>query len=287
MPAAAGCTGETAAGCTGVSGGIMSEELGGFLNDVETVVEEIEAAPAPVETAEVTDTGEVTAPPAVVEEDPREKGFQAALMDERRKRQAVERERDELRNQHQAKPEPVQQAVPNPEEFAGGEYDPAYISALSRYEVRQEHNRIRQEEAEAAQKLTLDQKYSTVEQAGLQKYPDYNVAIESLVSSGVRFSEVAMEVIAESEYGHDISYLLATNPQAAFNLSKLSPAVQARELGKLEMRMQMQNQQPAKPEIPIPQPKPEVPQTLTQQRDTRGQFKAADSGPPSLESILS
>jgi hypothetical protein len=261
----------------------MSEELGGFLNDVVEPVEEIEAAPAP---DEVTDTGEVeAAPPVVVEEDPREKGFQAALMDERRKRQAVERERDELRNQHQAKPEPVQQAAPNPEEYPGGEYDPAYISALSRYEVRQEHSRIRQEESEATQKRTLEQKYSTVEQSGMQKYPDYNEAIGSLVSSGVRFSEVAMEVIAESEFGHDISYMLAKNLQAAFNLSKLSPAVQARELGKLEMRMQMKNQLAPTP-TPIPQPKPEVPQTLTQQRDTRGQFRAADSGPPSLQDIL-
>lgn len=265
----------------------MSEELGGFFNEViEPVVEETEAAP--VETAEVTDTGDVeAAPPAAVEEDPREKGFQAALMDERRKRQAVERERDELRNQHQAKPEPVQQAAPNPEEYPGGEYDPAYISALSRYEVRQEHNRIRQEESEAAQKRTLEQKYSKVEQSGMQKFPDYNDAIGSLVNSGVRFSEVAMEVIAESEFGHDISYLLAKNPQAAFNLSKLSPAVQARELGKLELQMQMQSKQTAKTEIQTPQLKPEVPQTLTQQRDTRGQFKAPDSGPPSLESILS
>lgn len=266
----------------------MSEELGGFLNDVvvEPVVEEIEAEAAPVETEEVTDKGEVeAAPPAVVEEDPREKGFQAALMDERRKRQAVERERDELKNQHQAKPEPVLQAAPNPEEYPGGEYDPAYISALSRHEVRQEHNRIRQEESEAAQKRTLEQKYSTVEQAGVNKYPDYNDAIGALVESGVRFSGVAMEIIAESEVGHEISYLLAKNPQAAFNLSKLSPAVQARELGKLEMRMQMQNQ--PKPDVLAPQPKPEVPQTLTQQRDMRGQFKTAYSGPPSLESILS
>lgn len=263
----------------------MEQELGELLSNVD--------APAEVDaeivdtTPEAVDTGETTTPPVVAEEDPREKGFQSALMDERRKRQAVEKELQEYRTK--AEPPKTTDSPPNPNDFPGGEYDPAYFTALSRYEVRQEHARIRQEEATADRNRTAEQRFRNVEVNGYAKYPDYGQAIESLVSSGIRFSEVALEVITDSEYGHDITYMLSKNKQAAFELSKLSPSSQARELGKLEFKMQMHKPaETPKPEIPKPEiPKPEIPQTLTQQRDTRGQFVTADSGPPSLESILS
>jgi gas vesicle protein len=64
-----------------------------------------------------------------------------------------------------------------------------------------------------------------------KKYPDFDDVINEPV-----FTPVMQHEIRGSEFGPEIGYYLAKNPDEAFRLSKLSPTALAKEVGKYEVQ---------------------------------------------------
>jgi len=63
------------------------------------------------------------------------------------------------------------------------------------------------------------------------KYPDFDEAISAPI-----FSPSVSQEVLDSEYGAEIGYYLAKNPDEALRLSSLPPSRVAKEIGKLEVK---------------------------------------------------
>lgn len=67
------------------------------------------------------------------------------------------------------------------------------------------------------------------------KYADYDAKIDA--ASLIKVPNAAVDAIVNSEIGPEINYYIADHPEFAENLFKLTPARQAAEIGKLEMKL--------------------------------------------------
>lgn len=112
-----------------------------------------------------------------------------------------------------------------------------YLEALSDWKVdqrlaseRAERERQQQEESQRSKAMTYKERASKAR----EKYDDYEQ-----IAHGSHWSptQSMTEAIVESEMGPDIAYYLGNNPEEAERISKLSPAGQHRELGKLEAKL--------------------------------------------------
>jgi len=251
--------------------------------DESQVIEEQEVAEHDEpESVGVVDMGEEeAAPPAAEpqpEEDARQKGIQAALLAERRKRQEIEAKLQELQTKQPAADKP--QGPPALDQFAT--YD-EYIAAVSRYNARQEYESMRQQEtarqqqeAQLREQMEFQRAIDARVAAGQAKYADF----DAVVNTGLApfLSQQLAHSIAESNAGHDVAYYLGKNPAEAARIADLPERQQIREIARLESRLEYEAKQPQKPTIP---------QTLTTARDTRGRFQApAQDGPTPLDAVL-
>lgn len=127
---------------------------------------------------------------------------------------------------------------PKPEDFQFGQVDPAYLDAVVAYKVAQK-------EAELEKRAKLEAT-KTADTRSLEHYraratDTYNQGKErfgskfEIVNQTNFPAEVARDVL-DSQNSVDISYFLATNLSKLRELSLLTPAQRARELGKLEER---------------------------------------------------
>lgn len=258
-------------------GQIFSEEA----EPVQVEAAEVVETAQPEQVEEQESTGEQAASPAVTQEDPVEKhrkGLEAAALAERRRRQEIEQERDALRAElarFAAQPKQTEGA-PDPSQYTD---TTAYVRDLARYEARQELLAEQQRTAEAdrqrkerEQVESFGQKANESVMRGEAKYQDFTAAINSGLAP---FLNPALQrALVLSKDGHDVAYHLAKNPAEAARIASLDPLEMAMEIGELRTKVAA----PAKPAIP---------QTLTQARDSRGQFKPNSyTGPTPLDDIL-
>ena len=68
-----------------------------------------------------------------------------------------------------------------------------------------------------------------------EKYPDFDQVIQN---PKLKISTMMAETIKHADNGDDIAYYLGTNPKEAERISKLSPMLQVKEIGKLEATLQ-------------------------------------------------
>lgn len=280
----------------------MDTDLGSILNDTpaepsqeaaveqETHVEQQQAEPQQQE-----QTGEeTTATPAdkTVQDDPLErhrKGLEAAATAERRKRQEWEqkyaereRELEQMRQQLQQvqqRQAPQQDQEPQREDFGS---DAEYLRAAARYEAKQllaaeraeqQQQELRRQQEEQAR--DFQRKADETVMAGRKAYADFDAVINDGLAPFL--NPVLQEALVHAG-GHDVAYWLGKNPTEAARVSQMHPMQMVLEIGRLEAKVRAE-QQPAKQAIP---------QTLTQERDARGQFIAKNpySGPTPLNDIL-
>ena len=250
-------------------------DLSSILSDpVETEeAAPVEAAQAAAEVVapEVEATGEIeAAAPAVVaqEDEHRTKGLEAALMAERRKRQEVEQALHHLQQQP-AKPS---NAAPDPAEYQDNPQE--YWRLVARHEAREELRAAVAQAQEAKARQDQADRVNDVVKQGQAKYPDFDTSINS--GLGPFLTPQFAQAIAGCERGSDVSYYLAKHPGDASRISQMHPLDMVRELTKLDVKLSQQ----------APAQQAQVPQTLTQARDSRGQFTPALDGPKPLEAIL-
>ena len=181
--------------------------------------------------------------------------------------------------QQQQQPEPKHEAgAPDPAAFENNPQE--YWRQLARYEARQELNAAVQEAQKAQQQQQENERIASVKQrldaavtTGQSKYRDFDAVINGGLAPFL--NDAMREEIAASDVGHEVAYWLGKNPAEAARISALDARSLAREVVKLEAK------------VTAP-PKPVLPETLTNLRDSRGQFAsaAAYDGPTPLDAVL-
>jgi hypothetical protein len=137
--------------------------------------------------------------------------------------------------------QPKQQAskAPNPDDFASHE---DYQNALIDYRADQRlEQKLQQREREEREQRLREQRNQTERtygervQAFIKNAPDF---MEVLEESDAPMTDGMKDVIIESEFGPEIVYALAKNPNKAFELSKLGPTALNRAIGRMEAELE-------------------------------------------------
>lgn len=212
---------------------------------------------APVETqstetpvnAETEGTQETPAKPEGETEGKRNR-FQERISDLVRQREEARKQaewfRTELEKLRQPDQKPAQaEGKPVPASFNSYE---DYLEALSDWKADQRISKFKSELQETESKKTEQQHAETVRSsfsskvdAAREKYEDFDsVAFDE----SLPVTQFMTQAIVETDNGADILYHLGNNPKEAQRIASLSPIAQAREIGRLEMKL---SQTPVKP----------------------------------------
>lgn len=188
---------------------------------------EVDSAPAP----EVTATPEtaVTAPEVAdqqPEQTPEEKKFTQAELDamigKRLAREQRKWERDQAAKAAR-ETAPVPAELPTADQFDSPQ---AYAEF-----IRLEAQKLVEFEKQQAQKAALDDAYAEREEDARSKYDDFE---QVAYNPNLPVTDVMAQTIKASDLGPDLAYWLGSNPKEADRISRLSPLLQAREIGKIE-----------------------------------------------------
>jgi hypothetical protein len=254
-------------------------------------------APAPEATGpqdEPQSTGEHTAaPPADKKQDvppeKRAKGLEAGIAAERDKRQAAERQLRELEQRLQAMQTPAPAAAPQPApqpstanpkpvraDFAS---EDDWLDARDAWRDREkEHTAKQQEQERAAREFKQKTQDALVQAAQLPGF-DMDAFARTPIP------EAVADAVMDSDVAGKLIHHLVTHPDEARRIAALNPARQIKEIARIEDRLS----QPAgdDEDDDAPQARRKFPETLTQARDVRGQFKKTGfDGPTPLNAIL-
>jgi hypothetical protein len=119
------------------------------------------------------------------------------------------------------------QAPVTPEQFANNE---DYVEALA--EQRAEQKLAEREQRR--QQAELLETYHDKEEAVRAKYEDFE---QVAYNPNLPITTVMAQTIQSSDNGPEVAYHLGANPKEAERISKLSPYLQAKEIGKLEAQL--------------------------------------------------
>ena len=106
----------------------------------------------------------------------------------------------------------------------------AYADALAAQKAEQ---LLQQRELER-QQAALVESYHEKEEQAREKYDDFE---QVAYNPSLKISTVMAQTIQASEIGPDIAYFLGSNPKEADRISRLSPFLQAKEIGKIEAKV--------------------------------------------------
>ena len=106
----------------------------------------------------------------------------------------------------------------------------AYAEALA---LRKAEELIRDREAKRQQQEVLSA-YHDREEEVRSKYDDFE---QVAYNPNLPITNVMAEAIQSSDIGPEVAYFLGTNPKEAERISKLTPYVQAKEIGKIEAKL--------------------------------------------------
>lgn len=157
---------------------------------------------------------------------------------------------EEVKQQFQ--PQQQQESKPQEENYSSyGEY----LEALADWKAdqklsswQQEQSKKASEQREQQEKQTLQQRTADILKKGNDKYDDFEDVLQSF---DVELSQPAFMAITESDVAEDVAYYLATHEAEAKRIAALSPYAQAKEIGKLEVKL---TKQPAKQISQAPDP---------------------------------
>ena len=147
------------------------------------------------------------------------------------------------REQKAKAPAPPPPAEPlKPDDFTNAQ---AYAEAMAE---RKAQELLAQREAEAQAAAMLDA-YHDREEDARSKYDDFE---QVAYNPKLPVTETMAQTIQASEIGPDVIYWLGSNPKEADRIARLSPLLQAREIGKIEARLA--SNPPAKKTTTAPAP---------------------------------
>jgi hypothetical protein len=193
----------------------------------ESQQEVIAEVPAPELEATAAPESEVVAP----EETPVEQAAKTFTQEELDaivgKRLAREQRKWEREQKQAEAPKPVPVEQLKPEQFTTTD---EYVEALTTSKAQQ----IVQQQEFAKQQQELLGNYHDKEEAARDKYEDFE---QVAYNPKLPITDVMAQTIQASDNGPDIAYYLGTNPKEADRISRLSPLMQAREIGRIEAKL--------------------------------------------------
>jgi len=202
-------------------------------------------APAPEQVETASPAPEVSSP-EVVEAAPKtftQEELDAAI-GKRLAREQRKWEREQQRRAEEA--QTVRSAppadLPPVDQFESPE---AYAEALA---YRKAEELIAQRE-QAKQQAAVLEGYQEREEQAREKYEDFE---QVAYNPNLRITNVMAETIQASDIGPDVAYYLGANPKEADRISRLSPFLQAKEIGKIEAKLS--DNPPAKKTTSAPAP---------------------------------
>jgi len=200
-------------------------------DEVQTLAE-VDSAPAP----EVTATPEnAQNAPEVAEqsnETPEEKKFSQAELDAMigkrlaREQRKWEREQQAKQAEMQAKAR-VPAELPPADQFESPE---AYAEALAEKRAQE----LLQQREAAKRQAEIMEAYHDKEEEVRGKYDDFD---QVAYNPQLPITDVMAETIRASEIGPELAYHLGSNPKEAERIARLSPFLQAKEIGRIEAKL--------------------------------------------------
>ena len=189
---------------------------------------EVDSAPAPEVTA-TTETVENT--PVVADEGKEQAPAKAfsqeevdALIGKRLAREQRKWEREQaLRS---AEKQVVPADLPSPDQFQSPNDYAEFI--------RMEADKLVQQREAAKQQSQVLESYQEREEQARDKYDDFE---QVAYNPNLTITNVMAETIQHSDIGPDLAYYLGSNPKDAERISRLSPYMQAKEIGKIEAKL--------------------------------------------------
>jgi hypothetical protein len=106
----------------------------------------------------------------------------------------------------------------------------AYAEALAEHKAQ----KMLTEREQRRQEAELYAQHQERVEAAVEKYDDF---MEVVTNPRVPFTTVMAQTIMASETGPEVAYFLGRNPDEAKRISRLSPFLQAKEIGRLEAKL--------------------------------------------------
>jgi hypothetical protein len=190
-------------------------------------VSQAEVNPAPELEATVAPVSEVQTPEVDQDQQPAKTFSQEELDAAIGKRLAREQRKWEREQAQRAQP-PVQPATPvAPEQF---ESTDAYVDALAAQKAEQ----LLAQREQNKQRTELLESYHDREEKAREKYDDFE---QVAYNPNLPITDVMAQSIQSSDIGPEVAYHLGANPKEAERIARLSPILQAKEIGKLEAKL--------------------------------------------------
>lgn len=190
---------------------------------------EVDSAPVPEVTA--TSEFEHNAPEVAEgqgEQTPEEKKFTQAELDAMISKRLAREQRKWEREQKLRAATPTPSAVPpSQDQFESPE---AYAEALAEQKAAE---LLAKRDAER-QRAEVLESYHEREEEARNKYDDFE---QVAYNPRLPITGVMAETIQASEIGPELAYFLGSNPKEAERISRLSPFLQAKEIGKIEAKL--------------------------------------------------
>lgn len=186
-------------------------------------------------------------------------------------------------------PDPTEKLPDGREKYPLGEYDPAYVRDLARFEVAQEMKSLEkareakeQEKAQDAQVAALHESWNQKLAPAQERYPDFVEKSESLLGSfndlDPTYEDYLSATIMGMDYGPDVLYYLASNPSEATSIFRSGATKATIALGRLEARF-------AEAEAEKTLARPKVSQAPVPPPTVRGAAPAKMPTPPDTDDL--
>lgn len=151
-----------------------------------------------------------------------------AIVGKRLAREQRKWEREQAQRIRTAPPSPEVPVAPiQPDDFANAQ---TYADALAE---RKAYELVAQRDAEYQRQTTLDA-YQDREEEARGKYDDFD---QVAYNPKLPVTDSMAQTIQSSDNGPDVIYYLGSNPKEADRIARLSPLLQAREIGKIEAKI--------------------------------------------------
>ena len=142
------------------------------------------------------------------------------------KRLAKEQRKWEREQQARQAPPVVPTEIPAAESFDSPQ---AYAEF-----IRAEAEKLVQQKELHKQRAQIEDAYAEREEEARSKYDDFE---QVAYNPNLRVTDVMAETIKASDMGPDLAYWLGSNPKEADRISRMSPLLQAREMGRIEAKL--------------------------------------------------
>lgn len=204
----------------------MTEEVQNLAEVTPAPAMEVTATPeTEVNAPEVTADGEQSEQPAskVFTQEELDAAIGKRLAREQRKWEREQQAR--LREQELLQTMP--QGAPTRDQY---DSDESYAEALATVKAEQ---LVKQRKQQEEQRKILAA-YEESEEKARDKYDDFDQVTRN---PNLPITQVMLESIQSSDIGPDVAYYLGTNPKEAERIANLSPYLQAKEIGKIEVKL--------------------------------------------------